>query len=90
LDQTHLRHGEKRSREKETEENFFVARVHADQVHILKNLKGTMHDIIACMIFLFFELLIVLGICIFLSEVVFLEKRFWKLAFLDKTECKQT
>jgi hypothetical protein len=36
----------RRGLEKKETEEFFVARVHADQVPIFENLKGTMHDLI--------------------------------------------
>jgi hypothetical protein len=45
LGQTHSRHGEKRSQERKKLKKNVVARVHADQVPILKNLKGTVHII---------------------------------------------
>jgi hypothetical protein len=75
----------RRGLQKRKLKNFFVARVHADQVRILKNLKGTMHDIIVCTIIFIFELLIVLGTDIFLLKVDFL-KKILKIGFLDKTE----
>jgi hypothetical protein len=56
-------------------------------VPILENLKGTMHDIIVCIIvydYFSFELLSVLE-TIFFGKLVLLEK-ILKIGFLDKTE----
>jgi hypothetical protein len=50
LGHTHLRHGEKKSREKEKLKDLFIVHVHADQVPIFENLKETMHDIIVAII----------------------------------------
>jgi hypothetical protein len=44
----------RRGLEKKETEEFFVARVHTDQVPIFENLKGTMHDIIVCTIIFYF------------------------------------
>jgi hypothetical protein len=84
LGQIHLRHGEKRSREKRNSRIFCCIHTHADQVPTLENLKGTVHNIIVCAIILF------VSYCCtqnwYFSFGNDIKKRFEKLAFLDKTE----
>jgi hypothetical protein len=49
---------------KEELKEIFVARVHVDQVPILKNLKGTVHIFVCRLFFIFF----VLDISIFFKD----------------------
>jgi hypothetical protein len=67
----------RRGLKKEKLKKIFVARVHADQVPILKNLKGTVHNICVSIIFYLFVLKVSFSV-----DIIFdFWKRFWKLAF---------